>query len=35
MAYTTINDSSAHFQNKIYNGDGKDKRAITKMIEKK
>ncbi len=29
MAYTTISDSSAHFQNKIYTGDGNDNRAIT------
>ena len=29
MAYTTINDPSAHFQTKIYSGDGNDDRNIT------
>ena len=29
MAYTTIDDPSAHFQTKIYSGDGNDDRNIT------
>ena len=29
MAYTTINDPSAHFQTKLFTGDGNDNRAIT------
>ena len=29
MAYTTINDPSAHFQTKVFTGDGNDNRAIT------
>ena len=29
MAYTTIDDPSAHFQTKIYTGDGNNNRAIT------
>ena len=29
MAYTTIDDGSAHFQTTLYTGDGNDPRTVT------